>query len=90
MAGFQSEMLKDMSFRYMIGGSWYHEKEVCHYCLEAQEEEPRLAEDRYSFGIYAGKYCDICWPKSGYRDATDPEAKFDPADAGEVLEPEDY
>lgn len=44
-----------------------------------------------SFGVYAGRYCnDTCWKRSGYRDATDPDAEFDPADAGEVMEPEEY
>ena len=47
--------------------------------------------EQYSFGIYAGRYCnDTCWKGSGYRDATDPDARFDPMDAGEVMEPEDY
>lgn len=44
---------------------------------------------RYSFGAYAGRYCDEHWKESGYRDATDPNAEFDPADAGERMEPDD-
>jgi hypothetical protein len=49
--------------------------------------------ERYSMGVYAGRYCDHCWHKHvgpGYRDYQDPTVKFDPADAGEALEPEDY
>jgi hypothetical protein len=43
---------------------------------------------RYSFGVYAGRYCDKHWQESGYRDVDDPDAVFDPADAGERLEPD--
>ena len=63
---------------------------VCHSCADEDHMTGVWAEERYSFGIYAGKYCDTCWAQSGYRDATDPTATFDPADAGEALEPEDY
>jgi hypothetical protein len=45
--------------------------------------------ERYSFGVYAGRYCDPCWASSGYRDVDDPTARFDPADAGERMEPDD-
>jgi hypothetical protein len=45
--------------------------------------------DRYSFGCYAGRWCDTHWPMSGYRDATDPDAVFDPMYAGERIE-DDY
>ena len=62
------------------------------WCGTCGKEKPRYdLEARYSFGVYAGRYCDdACWARSGYRDATDPEARFDPADAGEAMEPEDY
>jgi hypothetical protein len=43
------------------------------------------AEERYSLGIYAGRYCDACWRKSGYR--TEGPEGFDPLDAGESYEP---
>ena len=44
-------------------------------------------EERYSFGIYAGRYCsDKCWKESGYRDEG-PEG-FDPDYAGERLDDE--
>ena len=53
----------------------------CHHCQTGRE-----SEERYSFGAYAGRWCDVCWPNSGYRDATDPTAKFDPLDAGESMD----
>ena len=47
------------------------------------------AWEQYSFGCYAGRWCDRHWPMSGYRDATDPDAVFDEMDAGERIEPLD-
>ena len=65
---------------------------TCGTCRKEKSEHEMV--ERYSFGIYAGRYCysedDRCWKSSPYRDARDPDAKFDPMDAGEVLEPEDY
>lgn len=29
------------------------------------------ADRQYSFGLYAGIYCDPCWKISGYRDANE-------------------
>ena len=72
-----------------VDGYWLDERDVCRHCQEDQEEKGkpyRMAEPRSSFGCYAGKYCDVCWPKSGYRDAVDPDAVFDPADAGERID----
>lgn len=46
------------------------------------------AEVRYSLGIYAGVWCDACWKKSGYRD--EGPSGFDPLDAGEAYEEDDY
>lgn len=57
-------------------------------CSGKYGECPRDAEERFSLGIYAGKYCDKCWKQSGYRD--EPASGFDPMDAGEVYEPDDY
>ena len=52
---------------------------VCSGCGNASDS---LAE-RYSLGIYAGRYCsDECWAASGYRD--EPASAFDPADCGET------
>ena len=56
---------------------------------------PNLGE-RQSFGVYAGVWCDTCWPNSGYRDAEndgyyDNGERFDPLDAGEQLDgPDGY
>jgi hypothetical protein len=44
-------------------------------------------DERYSLGLYAGRYHDDCWKRSGFRDEG-PEG-FDPADAGESYEPID-
>jgi hypothetical protein len=65
-------------------GCWIEERLVCHRCLD--QGIVRWADERYSFGCYAGKWCDECWPKSGYRDATDTGAVFDEMDAGERIE----
>jgi hypothetical protein len=46
-----------------------------------------LGEERYSLGIYAGKYCDFHWLRSGYRD--EGSSGFDPVDCGERYE-DDY
>ncbi len=70
-------------------GYWIDERNVCQHCLDerkAQDKPAMWADQQYSFGVYAGRYCNDCWLKSGYRDATDENAVFDPADAGESLE----
>ena len=42
-------------------------------------------EERFSLGIYAGRYCsDKCWKASGYRD--EGVEGFDPTYAGERLD----
>jgi hypothetical protein len=71
----------------------FTEQNLCQHCREKHEANLtpfKWADTRTSFGIYAGRYCDDCWKNSGYRDATDPDAVFDPMDAGECLEAEDY
>lgn len=76
---------------YFDGEYWMHENSVCQHCINDQTGHYRFAEPRNSFGCYAGRYCDECWKHSGFRDATDPDAVFDPMDAGESLEPDyDY
>ena len=60
--------------------SWYSEGCPCSRCGKKD------AEERYSLGIYAGRYCLKCWRESGYRD--EPASAFDPADAGETYEAE--
>lgn len=68
-------------------GTWIEDRHCCRRCLEAGKVS--WADEQYSFGIYAGRWCDTCWPKSGYRDAVDPDAEFDPTYAGERID-EDY
>lgn len=74
-----------------VYGYYIHPKEACRHCSLNDNDEPikpvQEAETRYSFGIYAGKYCDECWKKSGYKDEG-PEG-FDPYYAGENLD-DDY
>lgn len=48
----------------------------------------RAAYEQYSLGIYAGRYCDECWDKSGYR--KEGASGFDPLDAGEHYDVDDY
>ncbi len=57
----------------------------CGVCHKTNAEKEGV-EEFYSFGAYAGKYHEKCWPKSGFRDAIDPNAKFDSADAGESMD----
>jgi len=74
---------------YSDGETWFDERHVCHHCQDEREAagKPfRWAEEQYSFGCYAGRYCSTCWPKSGYRDAYDPDAEFSELDAGERIE----
>jgi len=68
-------------------------RDLCQHCREQHEQDQtpfKFADKQFSFGTYAGKYCEECWKKSGFRDAIDPDAEFDPTYAGERLEPEDY
>jgi hypothetical protein len=43
--------------------------------------------ERYSLGLYAGRWCDKHWAESGYR--KEGREGFDPADAGERYD-DDY
>lgn len=71
------------------GEFWMDARDVCRHCENEDTGHYCFAEERHSFGCYAGKYCDACWKHSGYRDADDPHAKFDPMYAGERLYAED-
>lgn len=76
--------------------------EVCTRCyteaLDNGETEAEIAatldnngQDRYSFGVFAGYFCDDHWRKSGYKGST-PETEdeeFDPDYAGERMEPDE-
>ena len=74
---------------YNDGEAWFDERYVCRHCLEQCEaagKPYRWADEQFSFGCYAGRYCSECWPKSGYRDATNPDAEFSELDAGERID----
>ena len=78
---------------YSDGQYWMSERDVCHHCMEKREADGkpfRWADERLSFGVYAGRYCDDCWKVSGYRDATDPDAEWSPLVCGEVMEADEY
>jgi hypothetical protein len=62
--------------------TWYEAGCPCPQCGR------KGAEERYSLGIYAGRYCRACWQASGYRD--EPASAFDPLDAGESYDGEGW
>ncbi len=66
----------------MSAAWWYDAGCPCSKC------EKKGAEERYSLGVYAGRYCAKCWKASGYRD--EPASGFSRDDAGEFYGPEDY
>jgi len=56
---------------------------ICYGCEQGQMDRNPV-EERYSLGIYAGRYHAACWKVSGYRDV--PASAFDPLAAGESYE----
>ena len=56
----------------------------CNGCEKGTDEVD--IEERYSLGLYAGRWCGPCWNLSRYRDGP---SGFDPLDAGEYYE-QDY
>lgn len=52
--------------------------------FDCKVEASKYDLERFSLGIFAGYWCDECWPKAGYR-MEGPEG-FDPMDAGESYE----
>ena len=58
-------------------------KWTCNRC----QTDSDSVDERYSYGIYAGRWCNKCWPKSGYRDACEERPI---SDIEEPIEPEDY
>jgi hypothetical protein len=75
------------------GEFWMDARYVCRHCQEEHEAAGSnfaWADERTSFGCYAGKYCDACWKESGFRDATDADAEFLPDDCGEVIYEDQY
>ena len=78
---------------YFDGTYWMADRDTCHHCeeeCEANNKPYAWADQQFSFGVYAGIYCEACWKKSGYRDATDPEAEWSPEDCGEVMYEDQY
>jgi hypothetical protein len=53
-------------------------------CSKFDDCQEDFADERYSLGIYAGRWCDRHWASSGYRQ--EGPSGFDPADAGESYE----
>ena len=66
----------------MSNQSWYDADCPC----LADDCNAKGAQERYSLGVYAGKYCDRCWRESGFR--KEGASGFDPADAGESYDEE--
>lgn len=61
-----------------------HGRYFCRSCADRGVIRP--ASERYSMGIYAGMSCEECWAKDGRNH----DRRFDPMDAGEAYEEEDY
>lgn len=56
------------------------------YCRACADRNVVVAAwERNSMGFYAGMYCDPCWNVDGRNH----DRRFDPADAGETMEPDD-
>lgn len=73
------------------GEFWYDERDVCQHCLYERLTDgnpPNECEERDSMGVYAGRYCDSCWDRSGYIKGGYDE--FDPSYAGEAYWEDDY
>lgn len=59
-------------------------------CGRCHEQKPGAKQERYSFGVYAGRMCEEC-AYSRYRDHCGLDGKQgSAADLDEDLEPEDY
>lgn len=61
-----------------------YEDWICGYCGEGHGLVLGDIEERYSLGIYAGRYHTQCWDRSGYR--KEGAGGFHPDDAGESYE----
>ena len=57
----------------------------CHITNATITDGEAAVEERFSLGIYAGRWCAPCWAQAGYR--KDGPEGFDPLDAGESYEP---
>lgn len=61
-----------------------HGRYFCRRCID----DGRITDayERYSMSVYAGMLCDACWADDGRNH----DRPFDPADAGESLDGEEY
>jgi hypothetical protein len=74
--------LRDGEIR-LRDGTKCDERYACR-CAHCEVHGPEFADERYSMGVYAGRYCDIGWKNSGYRDVGPEE--FDADYAGEWMD----
>lgn len=58
----------------------------CRKCASNNGNENVPVTERFSMGIYAGMYCDACWEVDGRNH----DRSFDPMDAGEHYNEDDY
>jgi hypothetical protein len=57
------------------------------FCVRCADSNIGTAgSDRYSMGVYAGRYCEPCWEQDGRNH----DRPFDPMDAGEAFGEDDY
>lgn len=57
---------------YSDGEFWFSDRNCCRHCRDeciATSSPFAWADECHSFGVYAGRYCASCWPKSGFKDA---------------------
>lgn len=58
-------------------------------CPRCKKKKPNANQERYSFGVYAGRFCDDCCLT--YRDHCGlDQPQGNPSDLDEPLEPEPY
>lgn len=66
-----------------------HGRYFCRRCIDQGPDGVSVivaAEERFSMGVFAGTLCDECWKN----DSRNHDRDFDPMDAGEAYEPDDY
>ena len=77
-------MPDDKWFEFVAKMQAQYGRYYCRPCADKMVEAS--GHERYSMGVYAGMYCDGCWEKNSLNH----DREFDPMDAGEAYEPEDY
>lgn len=65
-------------------GQEEHGRYYCRRC--ADQGVVRIADERYSMGVYAGMLCNPHWSEDGRNH----DRQFDPMDAGEVMDADEY